>query len=415
MKRLEEQNNRLFIDAYGLADELTPEVPIKQITLTVNPAYRYGGKLSEAEQWTRFRQDTMKELVSYAIGCMMGRYSLDKPRASSTPIAATKASTPAVTPVSRQTTTASSRSPTPDWFDDDAVHCACVEFISVAWEADSPGRKPRPSWPPTSRPGRTSRARDTLRRYLCDSFFKDHLQTYKKRPIYWLFSSGKQKALQCLVYLHRYNEGTLSRMRSEYVIPLQGMMAARLETACQGDIQAATSSVPTRSGDRTKERDEARKTADGAARLRREAAPLRRPAHHPGPRRRREGQLRQVRGPARRGEGRPRREGGGIVSSKLPINLEDLLRQRAVEGERIEYKAGWNPETVLHTVCAFANDFHNLGGGYIILGVEEKEGRPVLPPKGISPKSVTSSRKRSWSSAITPCSLSIIRSWRAMS
>ena len=79
MKRLEEENNRLFIDAYGLADELTPDVPIEQITLTVNPAYRYGGKLTEAEQWTRFRQDTMAELVSYAIGCMMGRYSLDEP------------------------------------------------------------------------------------------------------------------------------------------------------------------------------------------------------------------------------------------------------------------------------------------------------------------------------------------------
>jgi len=76
------------------------------------------------------------------------------------------------------------------------------------------------------------------------------------------------------------------------------------------------------------------------------------------------------------------------VSSKLPINVEDLLRQRTVEGERIEYKAGWNPEAVLHTVCAFANDFHNLGGGYIIIGVEEKEGQPVLPPKGVSPKSV---------------------------
>ena len=79
MKRLEEENNRLFIDAYGLTDELTPDVPIEQITLTVNPAYRYGGKLTEEEQWTRFRQDTMKELVSYAIGCMMGRYSLDAP------------------------------------------------------------------------------------------------------------------------------------------------------------------------------------------------------------------------------------------------------------------------------------------------------------------------------------------------
>jgi hypothetical protein len=79
MKSLEEENNRPFIDAYGLQDELTPEVPIEQITLTVNPAYRYGGNLRENELWNRFRQDTIKELLSYATGCMMGRYSLDHP------------------------------------------------------------------------------------------------------------------------------------------------------------------------------------------------------------------------------------------------------------------------------------------------------------------------------------------------
>lgn len=59
------------------------------------------------------------------------------------------------------------------------------------------------------------------------------------------------------------------------------------------------------------------------------------------------------------------------MTSKLPINLADLLRQRTVEGERIEYKAGWSPESVLHAMCAFANDFHNLGGGYTIVGVVE--------------------------------------------
>jgi hypothetical protein len=74
MKWLEEENNRLFIDTYDLQDELTPEVPIEQITLTVNPAYRYGGNLTEDELWVRFRQDTIKELLSYAIGCMIPRF-----------------------------------------------------------------------------------------------------------------------------------------------------------------------------------------------------------------------------------------------------------------------------------------------------------------------------------------------------
>jgi len=67
--------------------------------------------------------------------------------------------------------------------------------------------------------------------------------------------------------------------------------------------------------------------------------------------------------------------------NKLPININDLINARTVEWERLEFKEGWNPEDVLHTMCAFANDFHNLGGGYIILGIKEKNGRPVLPPQ----------------------------------
>jgi ATP-dependent DNA helicase RecG len=67
----------------------------------------------------------------------------------------------------------------------------------------------------------------------------------------------------------------------------------------------------------------------------------------------------------------------------LPLNINDLLSARTVEWERLEFKAGWNPQKVLHTMCAFANDFHNLGGGYIIIGVGEEDGRPILPPQGI--------------------------------
>ena len=67
----------------------------------------------------------------------------------------------------------------------------------------------------------------------------------------------------------------------------------------------------------------------------------------------------------------------------LPININDLVTARTVEWERLEFKAGWNPEAVLHTMCAFANDFHNLGGGYIIIGVKEDNGRPMLPPVGL--------------------------------
>jgi len=73
------------------------------------------------------------------------------------------------------------------------------------------------------------------------------------------------------------------------------------------------------------------------------------------------------------------------MMSKLPIKLEDLLRQRTVEGERIEYKAGWNPDAIIRTLCAFANDFQNLGGGYVIVGQDcDEAGRPVFPPVGLS-------------------------------
>lgn len=82
--------------------------------------------------------------------------------------------------------------------------------------------------------------RETIRRYLATGFYKHHLSMYKKRPIYWLFSSGKQRSFQCLVYLHRYHEGTLARMRTEYVIPLQGQLASRIEQL-EGDKAKATS------------------------------------------------------------------------------------------------------------------------------------------------------------------------------
>ena len=77
----------------------------------------------------------------------------------------------------------------------------------------------------------------------------------------------------------------------------------------------------------------------------------------------------------------------------LPINVDSLLGRRTIESERVEYKAGWNPESVLHTLGAFANDFHNLGGGYIVLGVEERDGRPVLPPKGLDPDAIDGIQK----------------------
>jgi ATP-dependent DNA helicase RecG len=77
----------------------------------------------------------------------------------------------------------------------------------------------------------------------------------------------------------------------------------------------------------------------------------------------------------------------------LPVNIEDVLHARTVESERIEFKQGWNPEAVLHTLCAFANDFHNLDGGYIFIGVAEDDGQPVLPPAGLNPRELDGIQK----------------------
>jgi ATP-dependent DNA helicase RecG len=79
---------------------------------------------------------------------------------------------------------------------------------------------------------------------------------------------------------------------------------------------------------------------------------------------------------------------------KLPININDILSARVIEWERLEFKAGWNPVKVMKTMCAFANDFHNLGGGYIVIGVAEKDGQPELPPVGIPNNDIDTIQKQ---------------------
>jgi type II restriction/modification system DNA methylase subunit YeeA len=222
MKSLEEENNRVFIEAYGLQDELSPDVPEEQITL------------ARAD-----REKDCQRLISYAIGCMMGRYSIDEPsliyaHAGNVDFDPTRYSTfPAdadgIVPITDEL-----------WFEDDAAN-RIREFLlavwgaetldeNLAWLAESLGQKANET------------PEETIRRYLAGSFFKDHLQTYKKRPIYWLFSSGKQGAFQALVYLHRYHEGTLARMRAEYVVPLTGKIQSRIEML-KKDADAAASNA----------------------------------------------------------------------------------------------------------------------------------------------------------------------------
>ena len=161
---------------------------------------------------------------------------------------------------------------------------------------------------------------DTIRRYLATGFYKHHLQTYKRRPIYWLFSSGKQRAFQCLVYLHRYHDGTLARMRTEYVIPLQGKIVARIEKL-EDDKAKATS---------TSHRNKLQKEQDNLKKQQAELLVFEEKLKHaadqriqPRPRRRREGELRQVRRPAGRGQGRDGRERGRLATEGHGRNTEN--------------------------------------------------------------------------------------------
>jgi type II restriction/modification system DNA methylase subunit YeeA len=222
MKALEEQNNNIFIKAYGLQSELFPEVPEDQITL------------ARAD-----REKDSQRLISYAIGCMMGRYSLDEPG-----LIYAHAGNVGFEP-GRYTTfpaDADGIVPITDelWFADDAPS-RIREFLRVVWGHDT--LEENMAWLGESLGTKASETPDeTIRRYIADKFFKDHLQTYKKRPIYWLFSSGKQGAFQALVYLHRYNESTLARMRSEYVVPLTSKIQSRIEMLTK-DAEAATSTA----------------------------------------------------------------------------------------------------------------------------------------------------------------------------
>ncbi|MFB2776803.1 BREX-1 system adenine-specific DNA-methyltransferase PglX [Shewanella xiamenensis] len=248
MQRLEEENNRLFIEAYGLQDELTPEVPLSEITLTCNPHYRYGGNLTDEEREARLQSDTIAELISYAIGCMMGRYSLDreglvyahagnegfKALVEEGAYATFAADDDGILPLTQE-----------NWFEDD-VAARIEQFVATAWGSEHLEENLNfiadslclYAIKPVKKGSET--ARETIRRYLSTQFYKDHLKTYKKRPIYWLFSSGKEKAFECLVYLHRYNESTLPRMRTEYVTPLLGQIASRIERKRLEQTEAST-------------------------------------------------------------------------------------------------------------------------------------------------------------------------------
>lgn len=237
MQRLEEENNRIFIVAYGLQDELTPEVPLNEITLTCNPHYRYGGDKSEGELEALLLADTIRELISYAVGCMFGRYSLDIPGL----VLANQgdelmdysllhndklnwgiSTSEHADPEDLLNATIERCRFHPDWdnvipmldgnwFTDDIAE-RFRKFLRVAFGEEHYEENLRFV---EQALGKNGKARD-IRDYFLKDFYSDHVRRYKKRPIYWLFSSPKG-SFNALIYMHRYRPDTVSVVLNDYL------------------------------------------------------------------------------------------------------------------------------------------------------------------------------------------------------
>ena len=207
-QQLEEENNKIFIDAYGLREELTPDVPIEEITLTCNPHYRYGGNMTDEEREARLLSETMAEFLSYAGGCMFGRYSLDKPGL----VLANQGETLAdyLAQVTEPTFEPDEDNVIPmldgDWFHDDVTE-RFRKFLRVTFGEEH--------FQENLRFIETALGKD-VQKYFTKDFYKDHVKRYKKRPIYWMFSSPKG-SFNALVYMHRYNRDTVSVLLDQYV------------------------------------------------------------------------------------------------------------------------------------------------------------------------------------------------------
>jgi type II restriction/modification system DNA methylase subunit YeeA len=208
MQRLEEENNRIFINAYGLQDELTPEVPLNEITLTCNPVYRYGGQKTEAQREALLLANTMREFISYAVGCMFGRYSLDVPGLILANQGDGMAEYRAKVPNSSFEPDSDNVIPVldGDWFADD-ITARFRAFLRVTFgEAHFQENLAFIE---------NALGKD-IRKYFVRDFFTDHVDRYKKRPIYWLFSSPKG-TFNALIYMHSYDTDTVSVVLNDYL------------------------------------------------------------------------------------------------------------------------------------------------------------------------------------------------------
>lgn len=215
LKANEEELNRIFIDIYGLQDELTPDVADKDIT--VHRIFDTKDDVPESmkgSNYVRTMRDEIVSLISYAVGCMLGRYSLDVEGL---------AYAGGEWDDSKYTTfipDIDNCIPVTDeeYFEDDIVGLFC-DWLKKVYGEDTLEENLTFIAQALGNKGNTSR--EVIRNYFLNDFIKEHIKTYKKRPIYWMFDSGKQNGFKAIVYMHRWNADTIGNMRVEYLHRMQ--------------------------------------------------------------------------------------------------------------------------------------------------------------------------------------------------
>ena len=215
LKANEEELNRIFIDIYGLQDELTPEVADKDIT--VHRIFDTKDDVPESMQgsnYVRTKRDEIVSLLSYAVGCMFGRYSLDVDglayAGGDWDASKYKTFLPDhddVIPITDE-----------EYLEDDIISRLC-DWLKAAYGADI--LEENLDFIAGALGGKGNSSREIIRSYFLKDFFKDHCKTYQKRPIYWLFDSGKQNGFKALIYLHRYTPDTIGNLRVDYLHKMQ--------------------------------------------------------------------------------------------------------------------------------------------------------------------------------------------------
>ncbi|MCF5097816.1 MAG: type II restriction endonuclease subunit M [Pseudomonadales bacterium RIFCSPLOWO2_12_60_38] len=237
MQRFEEENNDIFIEAYCLQDELNPEVPLKEITLTCNPYNRYGGDKADEELEALLQADTMREFLSYAVGCMFGRYSLDKPGLLLANLGETLVDYLRQVPEPRFMPDEDNVIPLLDgeWFADDVTE-RFRQFLRMTFGEQH--------YEENLTFIEAALGKD-IRKYFLKDFYVDHVKRYRKRPIYWLFASPKG-TFNALIYVHRYRADTVSVVL-QYLRDFRKKLAARL-----GYLQQVSISTSASQGDKAR-------------------------------------------------------------------------------------------------------------------------------------------------------------------